>query len=197
VTRGGGTARSWSRQRNDLTDGFRDIAAAAVSQLPDGVVLDGELLVSTNGRLDFDALQKRLVTTSPARPRQLIAAIPASYVAFDLLASAGVDLRTQRWATRRSRLEQLAAGWSPPLQLTPVTYDADEGHRRTGRQRPMSFNMPGHLSFHGAAASNAAAARITAGSSRWRPMICKPTGRPSSVHPAGTLAAGCPVKLRG
>jgi hypothetical protein len=70
-------------------------------------------------------------------------------------------------------------------------------HRRTGRQRPMSFNMPGHLSFHGAAASNAAAARITAGSSRWRPMICKPTGRPSSVHPAGTLAAGCPVKLRG
>jgi ATP-dependent DNA ligase len=110
----GGTVRIWSRQRNDLTDGFRDIAAAAVSQLPDGVVLDGELLVvGTNGRLDFDALQKRLVTTSPARARQLIAAIPASYVAFDLLAYGGVDLRTQRWATRRSRLEQLAAGWSP------------------------------------------------------------------------------------
>jgi hypothetical protein len=33
--------RIWSRQRNDLTDGFRDIAAAAVSLLPDGVVLDG------------------------------------------------------------------------------------------------------------------------------------------------------------
>jgi ATP-dependent DNA ligase len=126
VIRSGGTARIWSRQRNDLTDGFRDIAAAAVSQLPDGVVLDGELVVSTNGRLDFDALQKRLVTTSPARARQLIAAIPASYVAFDLLAYGGVDLRTQRWATRRSRLEQLASGWSPPLQLTPVTYDLDE-----------------------------------------------------------------------
>ena len=41
LTRGGGTARLWSRQRNDLTDGFRDIAAAAVSQLPDDVVLDG------------------------------------------------------------------------------------------------------------------------------------------------------------
>jgi ATP-dependent DNA ligase len=58
--------------------------------------INGELVVSTNGRLDFDALQKRLVTTSPARARQLIAAIPASYVAFDLLAYAGVDLRTQR-----------------------------------------------------------------------------------------------------
>jgi ATP-dependent DNA ligase len=65
VIRTGGTARIWSRQRNDLTDRFRDIAIAAVSQLPDGVVLDGELVVSTNGRLDFDALQKRLVTTSP------------------------------------------------------------------------------------------------------------------------------------
>jgi ATP-dependent DNA ligase len=52
--------------------------------------------------------------------------MPASYVAFDLLAYAGVDLRTQRWAIRRSRLEQFAAGWSPPLQLTPVKYDADE-----------------------------------------------------------------------
>jgi ATP-dependent DNA ligase len=41
VIRTGGAARIWSRQRNDLTDGFRDIAAAAVSQLPDGVVLDG------------------------------------------------------------------------------------------------------------------------------------------------------------
>jgi ATP-dependent DNA ligase len=103
VIRSGGTVRIWSRLRNDLTDGFRDIAAAAVSQLPDGVVLDGELLVvGTNGRLDFDGLQKRLVTTSPAKDRQLIAAIPASYVAFDLLAYGGVDLRTQRWATRRS-----------------------------------------------------------------------------------------------
>jgi ATP-dependent DNA ligase len=96
VIRSGGTARIWSRQRNDLTDGFCDIAAAAVSQLPDGVILDGELLVSTNGRLDFDALQKRLVTTCPAKARQLIAAILASYVAFDLLEIAGVDLRTQR-----------------------------------------------------------------------------------------------------
>ncbi|WP_346280153.1 hypothetical protein [Pseudonocardia sp.] len=41
MIRTGGAARIWSRQRNDLTDGFRDIAAAAVSQLPDGVVLDG------------------------------------------------------------------------------------------------------------------------------------------------------------
>jgi ATP-dependent DNA ligase len=63
VIRGGGTARIWSRQRNDLTDGFRDIAAAAVSQLPDGVVLDGELVIwSPTGRLEFGTLQTRNLT---------------------------------------------------------------------------------------------------------------------------------------
>src|SRR5207253_3132135 len=59
VIRSGGTARIWSRQRNDLTDGFRDIAAAAVSQLPDGVEVNWSS--APNGRLDFAALQKRLV----------------------------------------------------------------------------------------------------------------------------------------
>jgi ATP-dependent DNA ligase len=58
--------------------------------------------------------------------RQLVAAVPASYVAFDLLAASGVDLRTQRWTVRRGRLEQLAANFSPPLQLTPVTADLEE-----------------------------------------------------------------------
>jgi ATP-dependent DNA ligase len=69
------------------------------------------LVISINNRLDFDALQRRLVTTSPAAARELATAAPASFVAFDLLAIAGVDLRTQRWATRRARLEQLAASW--------------------------------------------------------------------------------------
>jgi ATP-dependent DNA ligase len=36
-----GKARIWSRQRKDLTDRFPDIEAAAVQELPDGVVLDG------------------------------------------------------------------------------------------------------------------------------------------------------------
>jgi ATP-dependent DNA ligase len=51
--------------------------------------------------------------------------VPASYVAFDLLAIGGVDLRTQRWSTRRQRLEGIAA-WAPPLQLSLVTDDPIE-----------------------------------------------------------------------
>jgi ATP-dependent DNA ligase len=51
-------------------------------------------VITVDGRLSFDALQRRVVT-SPAKARHLIAAVPASYVAFDLLAIGGVDLRTQ------------------------------------------------------------------------------------------------------
>ncbi|HEY0693304.1 MAG TPA: ATP-dependent DNA ligase [Kribbella sp.] len=124
IVRRGEEARLWTRNRN--TDRFPDIATAAVRQVPDGVVLDGELVIlGSNGRLSFDALQQRLVT-SPAKARAKAAELPASYAAFDVLAAAGVDLRTQRWTVRRQRLEQLANHWRPPLQLTPVTADIDE-----------------------------------------------------------------------
>jgi ATP-dependent DNA ligase len=88
-------------------------------------VVDGELVIMVDGRLSFDALQRRLVTT-PAKAREMVASIPASYVAFDLLAYGGFDLRTQRWTTRRARLEQLAERWRLPLQLSPVTADIEE-----------------------------------------------------------------------
>jgi ATP-dependent DNA ligase len=83
------------------------------------------VILGTDGRLSFDALQQRLVT-NPARARAKAAELPASFAAFNLLAAGGVDLRTQRWSVRRQRLEQLARDWVPPLQLTPVTADLDE-----------------------------------------------------------------------
>ncbi len=116
----------WTRNRNDISDRFPDIVAAAEKQLPDGVVLDGELVIlGPDGRLTFDALQQRLVT-SPAKARAKAAQLPAAYAAFDLLAIGGIDLRTQLWTARRQRLEHLAARWALPLQLTPVTSDVDE-----------------------------------------------------------------------
>ena len=59
----------------------------------------------------FDALQRRLVT-APSKARRLVAAVQASYAVFDVLAVGGVDLRTQRWSVRRTRLEQQAATWA-------------------------------------------------------------------------------------
>jgi ATP-dependent DNA ligase len=86
--------------------------------------INGELVILTTGRLSFDALQRRLVT-APAKALALIAATPASFVAFDLLAAGGIDLRSQRWSTRRDRLETIT-DWTPPLQLGLVTDDLDE-----------------------------------------------------------------------
>ncbi|MGY4771216.1 ATP-dependent DNA ligase [Kribbella sp. CWNU-51] len=126
IVRSGDRARLWTRNRHEISDRFPDIVTAATRQLPDGVVLDGELVIlGPDGRLSFDALQQRLVT-SPAKARAKAAELPASFAAFDLLAAGGVDLRTQRWAVRRERLEQVSRGWVPPRQLTPVTADVDE-----------------------------------------------------------------------
>jgi ATP-dependent DNA ligase len=103
----------WTRNRHDISDRFPDIVTAAVRQLPDGAVLDGELVIlGADGRLSFDALQQRLVT-SPAKARGKAADRPASFAAFDLLAAGGIDLRIQRWTVRRQRLEQLAQRWVP------------------------------------------------------------------------------------
>ncbi len=125
IVRGARSTRLWSKQGRDLTDRFADVATAAIAQLPPGTVVDGEVVIWNGDRLDFGLLQRRMVTAASRLGPQLTAH-PASYVAFDLLAAAGTDLRPQRWRDRRAALERLAARWSPPLQLSPVTADPDQ-----------------------------------------------------------------------
>jgi ATP-dependent DNA ligase len=116
----------WSRNGKDFTDRFPDVEAALVRQLEVDCVLDGELVVWTGERMSFDALQQRNVNTPATVRRRLAPALPASLVVFDVLAIDSVDIRPMRWTTRRRRLEDLAARWQPPLQLSPVTEDQDE-----------------------------------------------------------------------
>ncbi|WP_256371455.1 hypothetical protein [Pseudarthrobacter sp. NIBRBAC000502771] len=97
-------------------------------QVPPGCVLDGEALIWTADRLDFDALQRRLVTSKAALPA-LVRERPASFVAFDLLAVAGHDIRDALLEQRRELLEQLAADWQPPLNLSPMTTDRAQALR--------------------------------------------------------------------
>lgn len=112
----------WSRQRKDLSGYFPDVLAAAGEQIPTGCVVDGELVVWSGDRLDFDALQVRLVTARAALPA-LVRERPASFVVFDVLAVAGQDARALPFRDRRALLEELARGWVPPLNLSPVTRD--------------------------------------------------------------------------
>lgn len=114
----------WSRQGKNLTRYFPELAVAA-GDIPEGCVVDGEAVVWSAGRLDFDALQQRL-SAGPAKARRLGHAQPASYVAFDVLAVKGRDVRDLPLEHRRALLVDLASTWTPPLNLSPVTRDIDE-----------------------------------------------------------------------
>lgn len=87
-----GTPVLYSRNGTDLTTRFPELAAAAAEQVPDGCVLDGEAVIWGSDRLDFDALQRRM-GAGPATARRLAAEQPASFVAFDVLAVLGRDVR--------------------------------------------------------------------------------------------------------
>jgi ATP-dependent DNA ligase len=128
VVRDRSSTRLWSKQGRDLTDRFPDVAAAALVQVPAGCVVDGEVVIWHGDRLDFGLLQQRMVTAA-GRIGAQVAAAPASYVAFDLLAAGGEDLRGRSFTRRRAALEDLAARWAPPMQLSPVTADPAEARQ--------------------------------------------------------------------
>ncbi|MFD2090845.1 ATP-dependent DNA ligase [Blastococcus deserti] len=135
VVRTGASTRVWSKQGRDLTDRFPDVVAAAVAQVPAGTVLDGEVVIWNGSRLDFGLLQQRMVSPAGRIPA-LAAAHPASYVAFDLLAAGGADLRDRKLNRRRAALEDLATRWAPPLQLSPATTDPAEARTWFDDYRP-------------------------------------------------------------
>jgi ATP-dependent DNA ligase len=119
--------RVWSRNGAALAEGFPEIVQAALEQLEPGTVIDGELVVWRDGRLDFGALAPRLTYRGHRRPPGDLP--PVSLLAFDLLAADSVDMRTKPLRERRAVLEQLAVSWRPPLQLTPQTADPAEAQR--------------------------------------------------------------------
>jgi hypothetical protein len=112
----------WSRQGKDIGKYFPDLVQAVADQVPPGCVVDGEAVLWSGDRLDFEALQQRMVTARAALPA-LVRERPASLVAFDVLAVAGHDTRALPFVERRALLEELARAWTPPLQLSPVTRD--------------------------------------------------------------------------
>jgi ATP-dependent DNA ligase len=111
-----------SRDLRPLDRYFPDLHEVFRRQLPAGSVLDGEIVIATEGRLDFDRLQLRLHPAA-SRVAKLVQETPAAFVAFDLLAEGGHDLRPVPQSDRRARLERLLADAVPPLHLTPVTRD--------------------------------------------------------------------------
>jgi ATP-dependent DNA ligase len=111
-----------SRDLRPLDRYFPELHDALAKALPSGCVIDGEIVIATARGLDFDALQLRLHPAA-SRVAKLAQQTPASFVAFDLLAVDGADIRERPLRERRAALERALATAAPPVHLTPTTRD--------------------------------------------------------------------------
>ncbi|WP_433240531.1 ATP-dependent DNA ligase [Streptosporangium sp. CA-135522] len=124
VFRDGDEVYLGSRNERPFTRYFPELVEAVRAELPDRVVVDGEIVVRGGQILDFEALQQR-IHPAASRVKLLAEETPASFVAFDLLALGEESLMEAPFATRRARLEEIfgsaghAAGHA--VRLTPVT----------------------------------------------------------------------------
>lgn len=112
-----------SRNKKPLLRYFPELTPA-LEQLPEGTVVDGEIVVVIDGVTDFDTLQQR-IHPAESRINKLAAETPAELVAFDLLAFEGEDLRELPFRERREKLVDLAPRLEYPWHLTPQTDSED------------------------------------------------------------------------
>jgi DNA ligase 1 len=115
----------WSRGEELVTDRFPELRAAG-AMLPEGTVLDGEIVAFRDGMpLPFSTLQHRI-----GRQRltaKVLAEAPVVFLSYDLLEADGLDLRAHPLRERRTHLAQLLAERSPHLPISPVLDAPDWG----------------------------------------------------------------------
>lgn len=119
LIRRGGAVHLWSRGEELITGRFPELTRTALPLLPDGTVLDGEILAWREGRpLPFSVLQRRI-----GRKRltdKVLAEAPAVFMGYDLLELEGRDVREAPLAERRKALEGLLEKGRPFLLISPV-----------------------------------------------------------------------------
>ena len=116
ILRRGGETFIWSRGEDLITDRFPELAAGAAA-LPDGTVLDGELLAFREGRpLPFAILQQR-IGRKKLNPKVLSEA-PVAFLAFDLIEFAGEDWRKRPLRERRAKLGEVVASLGSPYRIS-------------------------------------------------------------------------------
>ncbi len=117
IVRRSGGAFLWSRGEELITDRFPDLSGVWAA-LPEGTVLDGEVLAFSGGTpMPFAVLQRRIGRQKLSA--KILEDAPAAFMAYDVLESEGRDLRDEPLRERRSRLTALVAGRSERLSLSP------------------------------------------------------------------------------
>ena len=125
LVRRAGNAWIWSRGEELVTERFPEIVAAAQT-LPEGTVLDGEILVWKDGErpAPFALLQQRIGRKTLGR--KILADAPVVFMAYDLLETDGRDIRATAQYRRRELLAQLVARQTRSgLLLAPVVSAPD------------------------------------------------------------------------
>jgi DNA ligase-1 len=118
IVRRAGEAWVWSRGEELVTERFPEIQALAAA-LPDGTVLDGEIMVwdEEGGRpAPFALLQQRIGRKTLTK--KVLADAPVTFMAYDLLEEGGKDVRDLPQSERRQKLEKLLQG--TPFRLSPI-----------------------------------------------------------------------------
>ncbi len=129
----------WSRGEELMENRWPEIESAAEA-LPDGTVLDGEILASlASGEvLPFAQLQRRINRKTVGK--KLLDEVPVVFQAFDLLEQDGIDIRSMPFSARRTRLESLLSNTQHPhLKVTQLIKGASwadwEGIRGSSREK--------------------------------------------------------------
>ncbi len=137
----------WSRGEDLMTERFPEIAAAA-EKLPDGTVLDGEILPwSPEGVLPFTSLQRRIGRKNLSA--KILAEIPVILQCYDILEHEGRDIRALELQKRRALLEktigslekQACAVLRPTEVVKAETWEALSEARETSRARKVEGFM--------------------------------------------------------
>jgi ATP-dependent DNA ligase len=110
----GGELAVWSRKERPLLRYFPELQPLG-DLLPPRSALDGEIVISRDGALDFDAMQTRL-HPAESRIRRLSAEIPAEYIVFDVLVWDGEPVWKLPLEERRTRVEALKG-----FRISPAT----------------------------------------------------------------------------
>lgn len=144
----GGEHFVWSRGEELMTDRFPELKSLT-DYLPQGTVIDGEILAFTNNTpLGFNALQKRIGVKKV--PKKLLTEAPVIIMAYDLIEHGGQDIRQYPLSERRNLLEGLLKDIpaDAPLKLSPQVAFSDWSELHTARDQSRAHNAEGLMIKH-------------------------------------------------
>lgn len=139
-----GETSIWSRGEELVTDRYPEIAEA-VEEIPDGTVVDGEILPWKAGSpMDFGALQRRIGRKSVSR--KLLQEVPVILMAYDLMEWEKTDIRSRPLADRRHLLENLVSGVKDSrLVASPLVHAESWEALDRQRRRARSLGVEGFM----------------------------------------------------